>query len=634
MDILSEKRRTEVIITNAKHQKLVGLKYIFDIDGQLLTETGDITPKWLINKLRDHVLIKPHVSGKEQIELFSPKDGKSYAQALMSRYLDVTVGELLEERAGRIPDQEAVVDITANARMTYRQLNDASNHLAKKLIDLGVGKNDIVAVVMLNCLELLIAKYAVNKIGAIIANISPFEKTKGLKNLLQRIDATVLLLREGTKSSETINALYEICPELHTAAPGKLQSATLPKLHTVIVARSEKTFPGTFQFTDLMRTPPDCTDLCLANRMRTFSHSDIATIIHTSGTSSFPKSVMLTHGTIIENALWHKILLDICEEDRIFTPVPLFHALGCIGSVLSALIAGATLVCLSKPAIDLSLEVLCKEKCTVIFAVPSYYVALIEAVKERCPSSCEFFIRLCVMAGAECTRRTILDLFSIMQVKDVLSMYGMTEAGPGISSTTSDDPIDVKTKTVGKPWPGISIKLINAYEACDGYDHGEICVRGYNVMSGYYKDEEATSAAIDDEGWLHTGDIGYITIEGNLAVCGRTKDIITKNGENISPKEVESLLIEHPQVQEAFVVGANDYKCGEDIYAFVKKNNGSQLNEEDLKDFCRGKIATLKIPTHISFVEEFATSSTGKILRRELRAIAQTIHNTEKGCGL
>ena len=633
MSNLGERRKTEITITSARCQKLLGNKYIFNSAGHLTTDIGGMIPVWLQEELQALVYGLPDTSSTEVVDIKSPKDGTVYATALVERYLDVTLSEILDINATDSPENEAIVDVATGVRLTYSKLKDSSDHLAKKLIDLGATKGETIAVVMLNSSEQSISKFSIFKTGALIVNVSPYENDSGLRTLLQRTDATMLILKPGLKAEETLDILYRICPELNTSAPGKLHAAALPMLRTVIVAGSEKNYPGTLSFEDLLRAEPTCTDRQLEKRLRTITFRDVATIIHTSGTTNVPKSVMLTHGAIAENAYEHTKILGITERDRIFTPVPMFHALGCIGSCITATIAGATVICMSKPKPAAALEVLKNEKCTVIFAVPSYYIALIDTIVANGFDVATLCLQLCVMAGAECSEKTIIDVQHVMGTPEVLVMYGMTEAGPGITSTRRNDSVEVKANTVGKPWPGVTTKLIDQYLDEGRNTRGEICVRGYNVMKGYYKDPAATACMIDEGGWLHTGDIGCIREDGNLVICGRTKDVITHNGENISPKEVEDCLKRHPMVAEAYVVGARDYKCGEAIYAFAKLNGGEPLSECELIDYCSGKLAKIKIPSHICFVDDFSKSTTGKVLRRELRAMAQEIHNREKGNG-
>ena len=630
MYTLNERRKTKITITNSALKQLIGNEYIFNEYGNLILDPGNLTPPWLLKEMQKHVRGLTHVSGTEVIDIQQQNNGSISCTAFVERYIDITLSELLDLTAARYPDKEAIVDISAGVRMSYSELHRTSDCLAKKLIDLGANNGDIIALVMLNSIEQLISKNSILKTGAMIVNISPYEKDLGLKTLLHRTDAKILIVKPGLKSQETIDCLYRICPELLTAKSGELHSHALPKLRTVIVAGSSNYYPGTIRFEDLLCSEPICTERQLEKRLQGITFRDVATIIHTSGTTGSPKSAMLTHGAIIENSAEHMKVLGLTEKDRVFTPVPIFHSLGCIGACITSLIAGATVVIMNKPKPAAALDVLRNEKCTAIFAVPSYYIAMIDTIKERGFDTTNLCLKLCVMAGSECSEKTIRDLQHVLVAPEVLVMYGMTEAGPGITSTRLDDPLEVKVNTVGKPWSGITIKLIDQKIASDGRMCGEICVRGYNVMKGYYKDLAATVRAIDEEGWLHTGDIGCIRPDDNLVICGRVKDIITRNGENISPKEVENFIKSHPSVSEAYVVGAHDYKCGEDIYAFVKLNKGESLSERELIDYCCGKIATIKIPSHVCFVDDFVKASTGKVLRGELRAIAQEIHNKEK----
>jgi fatty-acyl-CoA synthase len=270
------------------------------------------------------------------------------------------------------------------------------------------------------------------------------------------------------------------------------------------------------------------------------------------------------------------------------------------------------------------------EKITVMFSVPTFYIMLLDEIRASGFDTSALSLRTCVLAGSDCSQRLIRTIRGTMRAEQVLVMYGLTEAGPGVSSTRADDTDEVKASTVGKPWPGVSIKLSGPREVGDA-TAGEICVRGYNVMKGYYKDHLATSMTIDEEGWLHTGDLGHVRDDGNIMIVGRLKDIIIRNGENISPREIEAALVSHPSIAEARVVGARDLKCGEVIYAFVRPSGRDAVNEGELIGHCRQSLASIKVPSRICVIEDFPKSGNGKILLRELRAMAQKIHDGEKG---
>jgi fatty-acyl-CoA synthase len=631
MDYLTRRRETSITVTSSRNAKLLGNKYVFDCGGNLLSDFGNTTPSWLIAKFKEAVLSCPHVSGTETLEIYQPQDGRPFATALVERYIDITLGQILELNAEACGRREAIVDASAGTKFDYWALKIESDRMARILIDLGVARGETVAIVMLNSASQLISKCSIYKIGSVIVNISPFEKETGLRALLRQTDATTLIMKPGVKGEEIADNIYRICPELADCKPGELRSEELPKLRRVIICGGgEKDYPGMLRYETLMRSEPKCTDKELYERANRVSFRDVASIIHTSGTTSSPKSVMLKHGAIIENAYSHVQMLGIPEGSRIFTPTPMFHALSSIGSCITAFISRSTICCLNKPSPQNVLDMLAREKITVMFSVPTFYLMLIDAIRESGFDASAFNLRMCVLAGSDCSQTLIGMIGDVMKVRQVLVMYGLTEAGPGVSSTTLDDTDEVKGNTVGRPWPGVSIKLSEPQKV-GNIAAGEICVRGYNVMNGYYKDSAATSKVIDEDGWLHTGDLGHIREDGNLTIVGRLKDIIIRNGENISPREIEAALASHPSVAEARVVGARDLKCGEAIYAFIRANGGYVIDAEELIKHCRKNLASIKIPSRVCVIEDFPKSGNGKILLRELRSMAQKIHDGEKG---
>ena len=621
---LRDYRRTEITILSAEREAMVGAKFIFDGDAKLMNDFGGMTPDWMAEAMRRIAAEGPAVSGSEIAELRSPEGGTA-ATALVSRRLDVTLGELLDLNARLFPDREGIVDATSGRRLTYRAMKKYGDLLARRLIDIGVKKGDTVAIMSPNSCDQLVTKFGILKTGAVIVNISPFEKAMNIERMLRGTDATVLFLSPGVKDGELMAAINEICPELASGGGG---FASLPMLRRVIVYGEGKRHPGTATLREFTAETPKCGIRALAERMRSVGSGDVATIIHTSGTTGAPKGVMLTHNTAIENSAEHAKILRITGRDRIFMPVPMFHALGSIGSCFTALTAGATIVCASRPRPRETLELLRDERCTVMFSVPSHYLTLAETAEREGIGASELFLEKAVMAGDRCPAAIIEKTKRTLGAKHVIVMYGMTEAGPGISSTRLDDPMETLCATVGRPWPGVSVR-IEAPEGADEKECGEICVKGYNVMEGYYRNRAATNGAVDPNGWLHTGDVGRIREDGNLVLCGRVKDIIIRCGENISPGEIEDFLCGSPDVESAVAVGAEDYRHGEEIYAYVRPREGRMPSAESLRAFCAGRLPSIKTPAKFVIVKDFPRSETGKLLRRTLRDLAQADHDAE-----
>ena len=615
--MIEKTRVTEVTILDDNRMR----RFTFDADGLLMQECSDEAEDWLKEAMASFVSQLPDVSCTRGARFRSPK-GKTLA-AFVERYMDMTIGRILDYNVSHYADSEAIVDAELDIHLTAGQFGEMTDTIARHFMDFGLERGDTAAVIMRNNWTQFIAKYAALQCGAIATNISPFETDHILEILLQHTE-TVIAIVKGEEQIEQIN---RICPELKTSEPGKLNSSKFPHLKAVFNA-GEGHYPGMLNIEDLLEQEPITTQQELQERKDSVEPRDIAAIIHTSGTTGTPKSVMLRHSAILENAYQHVRALNITRDDRIFVPVPMFHALGAIGSAITSLVAGATTVCLRRPKSADVLPVLVKERCTVAISVPSFFIDLVKEVQSSGFDTSGLRVRLCVMAGAQCTEKTINDTRNILGIKDILVMYGMTEAGPGVSSTVAEDSMDVKTHTVGKAWPGTEIKLDNTYVDDDGLVKGEICVRGYNVMQGFFLDSKATTQTIDRGSWLHTGDIGSIREDGNLMICGRIKDIIIKSGENISPSEIEGMVEKYPGVREAIAVGAKDDHYGEVIYVFVTGNE--KIDEQKAREFCKERISLLKVPDRIIQVDDFPKSGTGKILRKELRKTADA-YQMQKG---
>ena len=634
MAIVDNRRKINITIANIESPNynlsdIVGRKFIFsydlcdeDIENNL---TGmDEKACWIKKEIIKLLKIQPKVSGREIKEIFNPNNNQESITVLLERYIDLTIGEILNINSINYPTKDAVIDSSGLKRYSYEQLNNASDNLAKSLIKLGVCKGDNVAVIMTNSSEHVISKYAIHKCGAVTVNISVYEKQNTIEKLLLNTDIAVIIMKAGYKNTENIDMLYNLCPELKNSVPGKLESGKFPLLKTVIIADSEDKYPGTLKFDDLICEGDSLSNDEIVARMNSISYMDVATIIHTSGSTGLPKGVMLTHDMVIENACCHLSALNISNEDTVCMPVPMFHAFGSIGVALTSILAGATITLIDRANCIKLLEILHRDKCNVLFGVPTLFIGLMNSIIEKNYDISKLNLKKCILAGSQCHEKMLNDITKILGVKNIAVMYGMTEASPGISNTSFDDADEIKLKTVGKVWAGIDIKFVDILTNKDlPYGEiGEICIKGYNVMKGYYKNPGMTNEAIDDNGYLHTGDIGFLRPDGNLSLVGRCKDIIIKNGENICPKDIEECLLTHEAIKEVYVVGAPDYKSGEIVVAFIKLKKGFTLTVEDVQKFCKGKIPNITIPSKIKIVDEFPTSPTGKILKKELSKMA------------
>ncbi len=564
---------------------------------------------------------QPEYSGRARLEDFW--DG-SPVQADIHRYIDMTLGDLADIQAERIPDREAVADTIAGRKLTYLELKNESDRLAKGLLKLGIQKGDHVAVLLDNSWENICAKIAAAKLGAVVVNLNIHEKAAMMETLLGNADVSAVVFRQRMKRQDYLELFYEMEPKLRQETAGELFLERLPRLRHLIAVDQTTEASCTWSWEQLLEIGGGLSDEELAARKSKVRPTDDASIIHTSGTCGVPKGVVLTHAQLMENAWNHVQALKLTGEERFCTTPPMFHALGCVGSVVSMLMAGGTLVCFGNSSNEELYQVLLKESCTVLCSVPTVFSRLVDLVKRQKGLPKGWKLRLCITAGAPCGEQTLIDMKRILGAQHVVTMYGMTEAGPGITSTAPEDPIEVLTGTVGRFWPGVSgqIRSLEDGRTLGSDQPGEICVKSYSVMREYYRNPEETRKAIDEEGWLHTGDIGSISADGLLSLHGRCKDLIIRGGENISPKEIEDFLRTHEAVEDAVVVGAPDPEYGEAVYAFLIGKAGCQVTEKELKDWCRGKIATLKIPQRMEFLKAFPTTATGKIAKGDLRSMA------------
>lgn len=611
-------RETEGSYAGRQEEAPVGT-YLYDRDGSYLETIWEASPD---DTLRQHLSSlchgQPEVSGTEWRRI--TWEGKELSVRIR-RYIDLTLGEAADLQAYAHPDYEAVADYRRHLRLTYMDLKEYSDNLARALIGMGVEKGDHIAVIMDNCWENVVTKIAVEKIGGVIVNLNIHEKAGMLKKLLVQTDVKVIVLRQGIKNREHMELLYEICPELRDSRPGQIESAALPAFRHLIVTDRGRSVDCAWQFEELLDKGRGLDDKPLRERMRSVTPFDEATIIHTSGTSGEPKGVLLTHGQVLENAWTHVQCMRLTCEDRLCMTSPMFHSLGCIGCAVTTNLAGGTLICVDRLECSDLLDLIRQERCTVFCSVPTVFIRLISLVKERGVQKELTALRLCVTAGAPCPKHTLLDMQRVLGASHVLTMYGMTEAGPGITSTSLEDSLDTVVSTVGRLWPGVTCQIrdLETGEVRRPGEEGEICIKSYGVMKGYYNNPGETSKAIDEEGWLHTGDIGILREDGYLLLRGRCKDLIIRGGENISPKEVEEFLCSHEAVLEAAVVGAPDEQYGEKVYAYIRLRPGKSLSREALTQWCKGKIATIKIPQEMEFVDSFPVSDTGKTAKGLLR---------------
>ncbi|MDD4238492.1 MAG: AMP-binding protein [Desulfotomaculaceae bacterium] len=533
----------------------------------------------------------------------------------------ITMGELVDHTSINYPDNDALVCPDRGLRYSYKEFREISNQFAKGLLKLGVKRGENIAIWATNVPEWVITQFGSARIGAVMATVSTSYKLLELEYQLKQSDATTLIMIEGTRHSDFINLIYELCPELSECKPGELVSKRLPLLKNVIMIGNNE-YPGMFTWNDVIKLGEEVSDEALTSRSATLDPDDAIVMIYTSGTTGFPKGVMLTHHNIIANAKAQAECLNLGPSDRMCIAVPFFHCFGIVASNVCCVVSGAAMVPVELFNPVQVLKTVEKEQCTVLHGVPTMFILELEQMeKEKYDVSS---LRTGIVAGSACSPDVVKQLAEVMNMREIITSYGQSEASPCITSTRINDSIELKATTVGKALPGVEVKLVNpetGEEVALG-EQGEICARGYNIMKGYYKMPEATAATIDEEGWLHTGDLGIMDEYGYCKITCRLKEMIIRGGENIYPKEVEEFLRIHPLIKDAQVVGVPSEKFGEEVMAFIRVKDGHVLTPESVQNFCKGQIANWKIPRYVAFVEDYPYTANGKVQKFKLREMA------------
>ncbi len=553
----------------------------------------------------------------------------------MANQLDFTVGGLLDNIAGRFPENDALVYVERELRYSYRAFNEVCRQVAKGLLRLGIKKGDHLSIWASNVPEWVILQFATAKIGAVLVTVNTSYRSAELEYILSQSDSNTLFLVKSFKDTDYVQTLYEVVPELKQAEPGKLASARLPWLKNVIFIGAE-TPDGMINFQHIMDLGRDVPDAELTAVEKTLHNHEVINMQYTSGTTGFPKGVMLTHHNVINNGFNIGECMKFTEKDRLCIPVPFFHCFGCVLGVMVCVTHGSTMVPVEIFDPLKVLQTIEKERCTAVHGVPTMFIAELEH-----PEFKNFDLtsmRTGIMAGSVCPIEVMKRAVKDMHVTEITSVYGQTEASPGITQTRTEDSIELRVATVGRALPGAEVKIIDIETGVTlpPGKQGELCSRGYMVMKGYYKMPEETAKVIDADGWLHTGDLAVMDENGYCKITGRIKQMIIRGGENIYPREIEEFIYTYPKVSDVQVYGVPDRKYGEQVMAAIILKKGETMTDEEVKAFCKGKIANYKIPKYVKFVSSFPMTASGKIQKFKLREMAiKELHlgDEETGCG-
>lgn len=533
-------------------------------------------------------------------------------------YHDVTIGNMLTLLARDFPQRDALVYPDRDLRYSFSELEQLARQTARGLLDAGVQPGDRVALWATNVPEWVVLQLALAKIGAILVTVNTSLRAAELKYLLKQSEASTLITIKGFRDVDYVETVYEIVPELRKVNDGALQSADFPFLRNVIYIGEEKP-TGMIAYDDLLKRSANVDDAVLDSLAQSQSLDDVINMQYTSGTTGFPKGVMLTHRNIVNNGYWMGEVLGYTPDDRLCLTVPLFHCFGCVIGVLGAYTHATTIVALEFFDPLKVLQFVEQEKCTSLYGVPTMFIAELEQLEARAFDLSS--LRTGVMAGSLCPEPLMRKVIDRMNLSEITIAYGLTEASPGITMTPRHDSIALRTQTVGKVIPEVEVKIIDPAtdKECLANQPGELCARGYNIMKGYYNNPQATAAAIDSDGWLHTGDQATMDEAGYVRITGRIKDLIIRGGENIAPKEIEDLLQQHPKIADAYVYGVPHERLGEEVAAAIRLKPDATLTLDELREFCDGRIARFKIPRELRFVDSFPMTASGKIQKFKLR---------------
>ncbi len=532
-------------------------------------------------------------------------------------FIENTLGGVLDDLSKHNPNGWAVRYTDRNYFRTWKELNDEADLIARGMMSLGVKKGDHVAIWATNTPEWILTLFAAAKIGAVLVTVNTNFKIFELEYLLRQSDTKLLVMIGGFKNNDYVATVNELLPELKTTS-GEIESEHLPFLKRVVFAGKE-TPEGMLNFEDLKILGGDFPVEIYEENKKTLNTHDVVNMQYTSGTTGFPKGVMLTHYNILNNGKTIGDGMKFTKNDKLCITVPFFHCFGLVLAMMACITHGTTMVPVERYSPVPVMNAISVEKCTAVHGVPTMFIAMLEHAQFN---NFDFSsLRTGIMAGSPCPIEVMKKVIDKMNMREIVIVFGQTEASPGCTMTTTSDSIDKRVNTVGRAFPGVECKIIDPESGKELPINtpGEFCARGYNIMKGYYKMPEATAQAIDKDGWLHTGDLCTVDEDGYYKVVGRIKDMIIRGGENIYPKEIEECLYTCDKVSDVQVIGVPSETYGEEVMACVILKEGEEMTEEEVKEFVGARMAKHKVPRYVRFVDSFPTNAAGKIQKFKMR---------------
>ena len=598
-------------------------------------------PAW-ISGLEDLEMILTHYAvymgrfgnpRRQKKHLYSNNAGTGKFIWKKETLIEKTFSQVLDAMVEEFPDQYAIKYTTLDYTRTYSQFRDDVDQVARSLIAMGVKAGDKVAVWATNVPQWYLTFWAATKIGAVLVTVNTAYKIHEAEYLLRQSDTHTLVMIESYRDSPYAKIIEELCPELETAEAGKpLHCKRLPFLRNIVTVGYRQ--KGCMTWEEAMALAPRTPMEEVRRRAAAVSPYDVANMQYTSGTTGFPKGVMLTHHNIVNNGKCIGDRMDLSTADRMMIQVPMFHCFGMVLAMTASMTHGATILPLPYFSPKPALACINNERITAFHGVPTMFIAMLE--HEDFPKTDFSYMRTGIMAGSPCPIAVMQDVVNKMHMSEITIVYGQTEAAPGCTMSSTDDSLEVRVNTVGRPLPEIECKIVDPETGEDLPDNvdGEFVARGYNIMKGYYKMPGATAAAIDKEGWLHTGDLARRDENGNFKITGRIKDMIIRGGENIYPKEIEDFIYTHPKVSDVQVIGVPDEQYGEEIMACVILKEGETMTEQEMKQYVLDHMAKHKVPRYVDFVDAFPMNAAGKILKYKMREDAVKKLNLQKAASI